>query len=65
MVIAYYMKKHQAGFQAAISHVRSCRPNVSPNAGFELQLRDYQSLLGLSEPQEKQETQTKQTKETN
>ena len=42
LVIAYYMKKYQQAFAPAIKHVRSCRPNICPNLGFELQLKHYQ-----------------------
>ena len=49
LVIAYYMKKYQQAFAPAIKHVRSCRPNVCPNLGFELQLKHYQDTLNLGQ----------------
>lgn len=42
------MKKYKTTFAPAIKHVRSCRPNVCPNLGFELQLKHYQEQLGVS-----------------
>jgi hypothetical protein len=39
------MKKYGIAFSPAIKHVRSCRPNICPNLGFELQLKHYQNLL--------------------
>ena len=43
------MKKFKTNFAPAIKHVRSCRPNICPNLGFELQLKHYQEVLSLAE----------------
>ena len=59
LVIAYYMKKFKTTFAPAIKHVRSCRPNICPNLGFELQLKHYQDVLNQSE----KKTVTKQESE--
>jgi len=49
LVIAYYMKKYKSAFSPAIKFVRNCRPNICPNLGFELQLKNYQQILEKSE----------------
>lgn len=41
------MKKYGSTFKNAITHIRKIKPNVCPNLGFELQLKNYQNLLNL------------------
>lgn len=61
LVIAYYMKKYSLAFAPAIKHVRSCRNNICPNLGFELQLKHYQTLLKEKEKDPPKKTESKQT----
>lgn len=41
------MKKHSSTFKSAITQIRRIKPNICPNLGFELQLKNYQEKLGL------------------
>lgn len=41
------MKKYNSSFKNAIQHVRKIKPNVCPNLGFQLQLKNYQNNLNL------------------
>jgi hypothetical protein len=52
------MKKYNTPFAPAIKHVRSCRPNICPNLGFELQLKHYQEVL--TEKEKEKEKPSKQ-----
>lgn len=36
------MKKNKIGFKSAIAMVKSKRPGVCPNLGFEMQLKKYE-----------------------
>ena len=46
LIVAYLITRHAMAFEAAISHVRSCRSVVSLNAGFEQQLRAFDECGG-------------------
>lgn len=39
------MKKYNSTFKNAIGHVKKIKPNICPNLGFELQLKNYQNLV--------------------
>ncbi|KAI8806055.1 protein-tyrosine phosphatase-like protein [Cladochytrium replicatum] len=45
IAIAYWMKRYGVGFEAAMKAVKSRRPAVNPNVGFQAQLRKYEALL--------------------
>ncbi|KAF7852307.1 hypothetical protein BT93_L4601 [Corymbia citriodora subsp. variegata] len=45
IVVAYLMKKHGMSFSQALEHVKSRRPQASPNSGFISQLQDYEKFL--------------------
>ncbi|CAN0886817.1 Dual specificity protein phosphatase 1 [Linum grandiflorum] len=45
IILAYLMKKRGMTVSQALEHVRSRRPQASPNLGFVLQLREYERLL--------------------
>ena len=49
MIIAYYMKKYNSTFLNAIGVVKKIKPNICPNLGFELQLKNYQNILNLDQ----------------
>lgn len=39
------MKKFNSTFKNAIGYVKKIKPNICPNLGFELQLKNYQNVL--------------------
>lgn len=43
VLLAYLMRKHNHSYESALDHARKVRPIVSPNPGFEKQLRQFQS----------------------
>ncbi|XP_030515622.1 dual specificity protein phosphatase 1-like [Rhodamnia argentea] len=45
IVVAYLMKKHGMSLSQALEHVKSRRPQASPNSGFIAQLQDYEKFL--------------------
>ncbi|CAI0466348.1 unnamed protein product [Linum tenue] len=45
IVLAYLMKKHGMTVSQALEHVKSRRPQASPNSGFILQLQEYERFL--------------------
>lgn len=45
IVIAYLMKKHGVSLSEAFQLVKSKRPVISPNAGFMIQLQNYDKTL--------------------
>ncbi|KAL3749196.1 hypothetical protein ACJRO7_010312 [Eucalyptus globulus] len=45
IVVAYLMKKHGMSLSQALEHVKSQRPQASPNSGFISQLEDYEKFL--------------------
>lgn len=47
VVVAYLMKTHRMGLDAALAHVRRCRPQAQPNDGFLLQLQALERRLKL------------------
>ncbi|KAM5569281.1 dual specificity protein phosphatase 1-like [Rosa sericea] len=49
IVLAYLMKKHGMSLSEALEHVRSRRPQASPNAGFMSQLQDFERSLHANE----------------
>ncbi|KAK3440882.1 hypothetical protein EUGRSUZ_B01140 [Eucalyptus grandis] len=59
IVVAYLMKKHGMSLSQALEHVKSRRPQASPNSGFMSQLQDYEKFLQgcrtkKEEPEKKQ-----------
>ena len=42
------MTQQRIGLDAALGHVRRCRPEAAPNPGFLLQLRELEAGLGLA-----------------
>ncbi|XP_050220124.1 dual specificity protein phosphatase 1 [Mercurialis annua] len=49
IVVAYLMKKHSMSLSQALEHVKTKRPQASPNSGFMSQLQDFEkSLRGIS-----------------
>ncbi|KAM1086862.1 hypothetical protein EV1_012484 [Malus domestica] len=57
IIVAYLMKKHGMSISQALEHVKSRRPQASPNAGFISQLESFErSLCGgliLTTPKER------------
>jgi len=51
IVLAYMMRKLRIPLSIAIDELRKDRPCVSPNPGFLVQLRAYQSQLGIPDSQ--------------
>ena len=49
LVIAYLIRKNGWTFKRAIELVRAKRSTVCPNLGFELQLKQYEKLVGRKE----------------
>jgi atypical dual specificity phosphatase len=45
LAIAYIMKYENKRFQDAFNQVKSVRPSIRPNDGFERQLREYDKEL--------------------
>lgn len=45
IVLAYLMKKHGMSLSEALEHVKSRRPQASPNAGFMSQLQAFERFL--------------------
>ncbi|KAI8810821.1 protein-tyrosine phosphatase-like protein [Cladochytrium replicatum] len=45
IAVAYWMKRYGVGFDAALNAVKSRRPAMNPNVGFQAQLRKYETLL--------------------
>ncbi|OIS98661.1 PREDICTED: dual specificity protein phosphatase 1-like [Nicotiana attenuata] len=59
IVIAYLMKKHGMSLSEAFQLVKSKRPVISPNAGFMIQLQNYdKTLKDLRTPNVHEETQS-------
>ncbi|OWM69847.1 dual specificity protein phosphatase 1-like [Punica granatum] len=48
VVVAYLMKKHGMSLSQAMEHVKSKRPQASPNSGFLSQLQEYEKSLGTA-----------------
>ena len=48
LVLAVLMTQQRIGLDAALGHVRRCRPEAAPNPGFLLQLRELEAGLGLA-----------------
>ncbi|KAL6188717.1 hypothetical protein ACLB2K_040108 [Fragaria x ananassa] len=49
IVLAYLMKKHGMSLSEALEHVKSRRPQASPNAGFMSQLQAFERFLHENE----------------
>ncbi|KAG0479761.1 hypothetical protein HPP92_010619 [Vanilla planifolia] len=45
VIIAYLMKKYQMSLSQAFAHVKSKRPQMTPNSGFMVQLLNYEKSL--------------------
>ncbi|KAJ0093331.1 hypothetical protein Patl1_25449 [Pistacia atlantica] len=45
IVVAYLVKKHGMSLSQALEHVKSRRPQAAPNAGFILQLQEFEKCL--------------------
>lgn len=59
IVIAYLMKKHGMSLSEAFQLVKSKRPVISPNAGFMIQLQNYdKTLKDLRTPNVHEETRS-------
>ncbi|KDP40107.1 hypothetical protein JCGZ_02105 [Jatropha curcas] len=48
VVVAYLMRKHGMSLSQALQHVKSRRPQASPNSGFILQLQEFEKSLQAS-----------------
>lgn len=48
VVLGYLITRHGMSFDQSLAHLRSVRPWVRPNAGFEAQLRELERLGDLS-----------------
>lgn len=44
VVLGYLMSRHNMSLDQSLAHLRTVRPWVNPNAGFEAQLREYERL---------------------
>ncbi|OVA05514.1 Dual specificity phosphatase [Macleaya cordata] len=53
IVVAYLMKKRRMSLSQALEHVKSRRPLAAPNAGFMLQLQNFEKSLGGMESLQK------------
>ncbi|RXH70496.1 hypothetical protein DVH24_013242 [Malus domestica] len=51
IIVAYLMKKHAMSVSQALEHVKSRRPQASPNAGFISQLQSLERSLSGNSPQ--------------
>ncbi|KAM1216077.1 hypothetical protein ACFX2J_012406 [Malus domestica] len=49
IIVAYLMKKHGMSISQALEHVKSRRPQASPNAGFISQLESFERSLCADE----------------
>ncbi|CAN6548067.1 unnamed protein product [Malus baccata var. baccata] len=49
IIVAYLMKKHAMSVSQALEHVKSRRPQASPNAGFISQLQSLERSLSADE----------------
>nr|XP_028951475.1 dual specificity protein phosphatase 1-like [Malus domestica] len=49
IIVAYLMKKHGMSISQALEHVKSRRPQASPNAGFISQLQSLERSLSDEE----------------
>ncbi|PIA24986.1 hypothetical protein AQUCO_13500007v1 [Aquilegia coerulea] len=54
IIVAYLMKKHRMTLSQALEHVKSKRPQAAPNAGFLLQLQNFEISLGVNEDEKEQ-----------
>ncbi|KAM7257980.1 hypothetical protein ACFE04_013721 [Oxalis oulophora] len=53
IVVAYLMKKHGMSLSQALEHVRTRRPQASPNTGFITQLQAFEKSLKEDEDSER------------
>ncbi|XP_050373982.1 dual specificity protein phosphatase 1 isoform X2 [Argentina anserina] len=53
IVLAYLMKRHGMSLNEALEHVRSRRPQASPNAGFISQLQVFERSIHANEENKK------------
>ena len=65
MVIAYYMKVNRESFKSAIKFVKNIRPTICPNLGFELQLKKYETELGIGTNNNKAQKEARDSNDKN
>ena len=51
-ILVYLMRSRQEGFENSLAYLRTKRPICNPNQGFQRQLKEYASKLGLADKNE-------------